>query len=89
MKKTKYLVFNEYINEILFSNRADAEEYVLSLAEENVYADYVRAVYCRGLTTEDYLYEAFDYYEPYKTPYGSLLLIVDPEFYISEVEEFE
>ena len=89
MLKTKYLVYCNEFNEILLSNRADAEEYVLSLTEEEAYDDYVCSIYYRGITTEEYFYEAFDYHEPYKTSYGSALLMVNTEFYITEVEELD
>ena len=56
MVATKWLVSDEYCNFGICSTRADAEELILSIAEEAAYYDYCEEIICgkKQMTTEQY-----------------------------------
>lgn len=84
---TKYVVGHSDMVLAITTNRADAEEFILSRVEEDAYADYI--------------YD-WDSYEPYierwkraysssyykcLTLWGYMLMIYGCDYWISEVEE--
>jgi hypothetical protein len=57
MVKTNWVVSDEYQMFGIFSTRADAEEFILSLAEGKAYEDYISEIYhgMSNMTTEEYI----------------------------------
>ena len=93
----KYLISYDETVEAIAETRADAEEYILSIAEEYVYEDYASEVLYYGMTTEDWFSEfraraedASDLRKrwdrrPYETFSGFLLTYFGEYYTIQEV----
>ena len=75
----KYIVSYEDDPLVIVANRADAEEYILSLAEENAYEFFCDETLSKnGITVEEYVEEIFEAagkyrWNKYKTFYGFCL----------------
>ena len=55
MVSLKYVVYDDYRVRGIFNTEADAEEFVLAIAEEKAYEEYVDAIYYSDhLTNENY-----------------------------------
>ena len=98
----KYLVGYEECADVIANTRADAEEYILSLAEENAYEEYAGEVLIYGMTTEEWFSEyrvkaedVADYRKrwggrpPYQTLSGYILTFYGEYYHISEVGVLE
>ena len=53
----KYLVGYDEMADVIAETRADAEEYILSIAEEYAYEDYASEVLCYDMTAEEWFSE--------------------------------
>lgn len=75
----KYIVMQDEEVVVIVKNRADAEEFVLSLCEENAYENYVYELIADdGLTHEEYVEQTiaernYCRWNTYTTLYGYLL----------------
>lgn len=78
--RTVYVVSYENIPEAVFTNRADAEEYILN-------ESYIGALYWFHINKEDYFAE--EIYEVYKNKRLSLMLNESKHFYLEEVDFYE
>lgn len=93
----KYLVGYDEMADVIAETRADAEEYILSIAEEYAYEDYASEVLCYGMTAEEWFAEfraraedASDLRKrwdrrPYETLSGFLLTYFGEYYTIQEV----
>ena len=81
---TKYVISHDGCALAVASNRADAEEYVLSWAEEHAYYEYAYSGF-DDTYIEDLL-SAFTN-DLFKTFWGFILYSSGVDFYIDEVEE--
>jgi hypothetical protein len=81
---TKYVISHDGCVLAVASNRADAEEYVLSWVEEHAYYEYAYTGFDNAYI--DVLLEDFSY-DIFKTFWGFILFSCGEEFYIDEVEE--
>lgn len=91
---TKYLIGYEESPELVVGTRADAEEYILSLAEEAAYEDYVADILYYDMTIAEHLKDKARWMEkandfrrqPWQTLYG-FLLDQNGDYWITEVKE--
>ena len=93
----KYVVGYDEMVDVVANTRADAEEYILSVAEEYAYEDYASEVLCYGMTAEEWFSEfraraedAADNRKcwgraPYETLSGFLLTYFGEYYIIKEV----
>ena len=93
----KYVVGYDEMAEVIAETRADAEEYILSVAEEYAYEDYASEVLCYGMTAEEWFAEfraraedTADHRKrwgrkPYETLSGFLLTYFGEYYTIQEV----
>ena len=78
--KTKYVIFQDDEAIVIVTNRADAEEFVLSMCEEQAYENYIYELMADGdyLTHEEYVEQTIAERDSYrwntcKTFYGYVL----------------
>lgn len=93
----KFVVCYEEKCLVIVATRADAEEYILSLAEESVYEDYLyELLYYDNMSHEEYIdYQQHHFNEynnsynwrPMKTLYGYLLTLESTSIYTYEVRD--
>ena len=81
---TKYVISHDGCALAVASNRADAEEYVLSWVEEYAYYEYIYSGF-DDTYIEDLL-SAFAH-DLFETFWGFILYSYGEDFYIDEVEE--
>ena len=99
----KYLISYEEEADTVANTRADAEEHILSLAEEAAYEDYVAEVFYYNVNTKEYFEEFTDkmqevndyrkrylsWQKPFSTRYGFMLNYFGGHYSISEVGVLE
>lgn len=88
--KTKYIVGFEENIIIVCKNRADAEEYCLSLVEESAYAVCCTKVQTRNWTLNDYVSDLLKRTPcRFHTLYMRALWEVESELWIQKVKELD
>lgn len=94
---TKFVICYEESCLAIVATRADAEEYILSLAEEAIYEDYLAEMLCYDeMSHEEYMAEQMFLFQerndsyhwrPMQTLYGYLLDCASTGFYGYEVRD--
>lgn len=89
----KYIVIDEYNSQpaenICFSNRADTEEYILSLAQERFYYDFINHVCLSNTNIDEYFHnlEENANLEKFSTFHGDVYDFFTYDLHIYELKE--